>query len=72
VDFVCGRGLLSGWLGFWRGNTSDIRKGVKCVLEIIRFWNPHLFLRRGPHKLLNHAISHMGDKLRWGDLYKLV
>jgi hypothetical protein len=67
----CGRGFLFGWLGFWRGNTRDVRKGVNCVPELVKFWNPHLFLRRGSHRLLNHTLSHMGDRLRWGDFNML-
>jgi hypothetical protein len=29
---------LFGWLrGFWRGDTRDVEKDVKCVLEVVRF-----------------------------------
>jgi hypothetical protein len=44
---------------------------IKCVIEMVRFWNPHLFLRRGSHRLLNHTISHIGGRLRWGDFHEL-
>jgi hypothetical protein len=46
------------------GITRDVEKGVKCVPEMIWFWKPHLFPRRGSHRLLNHTISHRGDRLR--------
>jgi hypothetical protein len=61
-----------GWL--WcskKGITRDVRKGVKGVPEVVRIWNSHLFLRRGSHRLLNHTISHRGDRLRWGDFDNL-
>jgi hypothetical protein len=39
---------LFGRLGCSRkGITRDVGKGVKCVPEMVRFWNPHLFLTRG-------------------------
>jgi hypothetical protein len=67
-----GGGFLFGWLRSSRkGITRDVRKGVKCVPEMVRFWKPHLFLRRGFHRLLNHTISHRGDRLRRGDFDKL-
>jgi hypothetical protein len=63
---------LFGWMrDFWRANTIDIRKGVNCVPEMVRFWNPHLFLWRGSRRLLNHTIFHKGDSLSWGDFDKL-
>jgi hypothetical protein len=37
--------------------------GIKCVPEMVRFWGPHLFLRRSSHRLLNHSISHRGAGL---------
>ena len=55
-----------GWL--WcskKGITRDVRKGVKGVPEVVRIWNSHLFLRRGSHMLLNHSVSHRGDRIRW-------
>jgi hypothetical protein len=59
------------WLRISRkGITRDVGKGIKCVLEMIRLWNPHLFLR-GSHRLLNHTMSHRGDRLRWDDFDKL-
>jgi hypothetical protein len=62
VEFVCGRGSSFGRLKVSRkGITRDVWKGVKCVPEKVRFWNPQLFLRRGSHRLLNHTISHRGD-----------
>jgi hypothetical protein len=67
-----GGGFLFGWLrGSRKGITRDVGKGVKCVPEMVRFWKPHLFLRRGSHRLLNHTISHRGDRLRRGDFDKL-
>ena len=39
-----------GWLwlrGSRKGITRDVEKGIKCVHEVVRFWNPNLFLRRG-------------------------
>ena len=61
-----GGGFLFGWVrGSRKGIDRDVRKGVKCVPEMVRFWNPHLFLRRISNKLLNHTISHKGDRLRW-------
>jgi hypothetical protein len=55
-----------GWLrGSREEITRDFGDGVKCVPEMVRFWNPHLFLRRISNKLLNHTISHKGDRLRW-------
>jgi hypothetical protein len=72
MDFVCGRGFLFGWLrGSRKGITRDIGKGIKYVPEVVMFWNPHLFLRRGSHRLLNHIISHRGDRLRWVILISL-
>jgi hypothetical protein len=71
-NLFVGGGFLFGWLRDSRkGITRDVGKGVKCVSEMVRFWNPHLFLRRGSHRLLNHSISHRGDRLRWGDSDKL-
>jgi hypothetical protein len=49
------------WMrGSRKGITRDVEKGVKCVPEMVRLWNPHLFMRRGPQRLLNHTISHRG------------
>jgi hypothetical protein len=48
-----------------------VEKGFKCVPEVVRFWNPHLFLRRGSHRLLDHTISHRGDRLWWDDFDNL-
>jgi hypothetical protein len=53
------------------GITRDVRKGIKCVPEVVRFWNPPLFLRRGSHRLLNNTFSHRGDRLWLGDFDKL-
>jgi hypothetical protein len=71
VEFVCG--ILAFWVaeGLLEGDTRVVGKGVKCVPKVVRFWNPHLFLRRDSHKLLNQTISHRGDRLRWGDFDKL-
>ena len=72
MDFFCGRGCpVKRLRGSTKGITRDVRKGVKCVLEMVRFWNPHLFLRRGSQWLLNHTISHRGGRLRWGDFDEL-
>jgi hypothetical protein len=66
---LVGGGFLFRWLRRSRkGITRDVGKGVKCVPEMVRFLNPHLFLRRGSHRLLNHTTSHKGDRLRWGGL----
>jgi hypothetical protein len=54
-----------------KGITRDVGKGVKCVPKMVRFFNSHLFLRKGSHRLLNHTNSHRGGRLRWGDFYKL-
>jgi hypothetical protein len=70
-NLFVGVGFLFGWLGFWRGDIRDIRNGIKCVPEVVRFWNPHLSLRRGSHRLLNHTISPRGDRLRWSDFDKI-
>jgi hypothetical protein len=65
-------GFLFGWLrGSRRGITRDVEKGVKCVPVMVRCWKPHLFLRRGSQWLLNHTVSHRGDRLRWSDSNKL-
>jgi hypothetical protein len=53
------------------GDNGDVGKGIKCVPKVVRFWNPHMFLRRGSHRLLNHIIFHRGNRLRWGDFDKL-
>jgi hypothetical protein len=47
-----------------KGIARDVGKGNKCVPKAVRFWNPHLFLRRGSHRLLSHTISRTGDRLR--------
>jgi hypothetical protein len=71
-NFFVGGGFLFGWLrGSRKVITKDVGKGFKCVPEMVRFWNPHLFLRRGSHRLLNHSVSHTGDRLRWGILISL-
>jgi hypothetical protein len=57
--------------GSSKGITRDVENGIMCVPEMVRFWNPHLFLRRGSHRLLNHTISHMGNRLSWGDFDEL-
>jgi hypothetical protein len=63
---LVGGGFLFGWLrGSRKGIIRVVRKGIKCVPEMVRFWNPHLFLRRVSHMLLNHTISHRGNRLRW-------
>jgi hypothetical protein len=72
VDFVCGRGFLFGWLrGSRKGIARDDGKGVKCVPKMVRFWKPHLFLRRSSHRFINHTISHRGDRLSRGGFDKL-
>jgi hypothetical protein len=44
-NLFVGVGIV-GWLrSSWRGNTRDVRKGVKLVPEMVRFWTIHLFLR---------------------------
>jgi hypothetical protein len=36
---------LFGWLRSSRkGITRDVKKGVKCVPEMVRFYTPHLFM----------------------------
>jgi hypothetical protein len=71
-NLFVGGGFLFLWLrGSRKGITRYVGKGIKCVPEVVRFWNPHLFPRRGPHRLLNHTISHIEDRLRWGDFHKL-
>jgi hypothetical protein len=68
-NLLVGGGFLFGWLrGSRKGIIRDIEKGIKFVPEVVRFWNPHLFLRRGSHRFLNHTIFHKGGRLRWGDL----
>jgi hypothetical protein len=63
---------IFGWLrGSRKGITRDVRKGIKCVIEVVRFRNTQLFFRRGSHRLLHHTISHRGDRLRWCDFDKL-
>jgi hypothetical protein len=63
---------LFGWLrSSWRGDSRDVEKGVKCLMKVVRFWTPPLFLRRGSHMLLNHSIFHsMGGSFRWNELDK--
>jgi hypothetical protein len=54
-----GGGFLFGWLrGSRKGIARDVRKGVKCVPEMVRFCKPHLFLRRSSHRFINHTIAH--------------
>jgi hypothetical protein len=61
-----------GWLrGSTKGITRDVGKGVKCVPEMFKFCNPHLFLRRESHKLINHTISLSGGRLSWVILMNL-
>jgi hypothetical protein len=70
-NFLVGGGFIFGRLrGSRKWITRDVGKGVKCVSEVVRFWIPHLFLRRGSHRLLNHTISHKGDRLMSGDFDK--
>jgi hypothetical protein len=53
-NLFVGGGFVFGWLRSSRkGIPRDVGKGVKYVPEVVRFWNPQLFLRRGSHKLLN-------------------
>jgi hypothetical protein len=71
-NFLVGGGFIFGRLrGSRKWITRDVGKGVKCVSEVVRFWIPHLFLRRGSHRLLNHTLSHMGDRLMWVILISL-
>jgi hypothetical protein len=71
-NLLVGGSFLFGWLRDSRkGNTRHVGKGIKCVHEMIRFCNPHLFLKRGFHRLLSHTISHRGDRLIWGYFDKL-
>ena len=65
---------LFGWLRSSRkGITRDVKKGVKCVPEMVRFWTPHLFLRWGSHRLHKQSISHSrGGGFRWSELNKFV
>jgi hypothetical protein len=66
------RSFLSRWLrGSRKRITRDVEKGIKCVHEVVRFWNPHLLLRRGSHRLLNHIMSQRYNRIRWGDFDKL-
>ena len=57
--------------GLLEGENGDVGKGIKCVPEVVRFLNPHLFLMRGSHRLLNQTISHRGGRLRWDCFDKL-
>ena len=64
--------FLFGWLrGSRKGIARDVGKGVKCVPKMVRFWKPHLFLRRSSHRFINHTISHRGDRLSKGGFDKL-
>ncbi|MVG17102.1 hypothetical protein EF849_21980 [Aeromonas jandaei] len=67
------RFIYSGWLlALWKGITRDIRKGVKCVPKMVRFWNPHLLARWSLGRFIKDAI--LGDRLgmlTWGDLGEL-
>jgi hypothetical protein len=39
---------IFGWLrGSRKGITRDVRKGIKCVIEVVRFWNTRLFFLGG-------------------------
>jgi hypothetical protein len=38
-----GFGLLVWLRGSRKGITRDVRKGVKCDPEVVRFWTPHFF-----------------------------
>jgi hypothetical protein len=63
---LVGGDFLFGWLkSSKKGITRDVGKGVKCVPTMVRFLNPHFFLRMDSHRLLNHTISHKGDRLKW-------
>jgi hypothetical protein len=67
-----GGGFRFGWLrGSRKGIARDVGKGVKCVPKMVRFWKPHLFLRRSSHRFINYTISHRGDKLSRGRFGKL-
>jgi hypothetical protein len=57
--------------GSKKGIARDVRKGVKCVPEMVRFWKPHLIFRRSSHRFINHTISHRGDRLSRGGFDKL-
>jgi hypothetical protein len=61
--FVGGNSPFGRLRGSRKGINRHFRKGIKCVPEMVRFWNPHLFLRRGSHKLLDDTISHRGGSL---------
>jgi hypothetical protein len=64
--------FLFRWLrGSRKGIARDVGKGVKCVPKMVRFWKPHLFLRRISHRFINHTISHRGDRLSKGGFDKL-
>jgi hypothetical protein len=67
-----GWGFHFGWLrGSMKGIARDVGKGVKCVPKMVRFWKPHLFLRRGSHRFINHTIFHKGDMVSRGGFDKL-
>jgi hypothetical protein len=67
-----GGGFLFGWVrGSRKGIDRDVKKGIKCVTKMVRFWKPHLFLRRSSQRFINHTISHMGDRLSRGGFDKL-
>jgi hypothetical protein len=70
--FCLWKRIFFGWLrGSRKGIARDVRKGVKCVPKMVRFWKPHLFLRRISHRFINHTISHRGDRLSKGGFDKL-
>jgi hypothetical protein len=57
-NFFVGRGFLFGWLrGSRKGIIRDVGKCIKFVPKMVRFCSPHLFLRKGSHRFLNHLTS---------------
>jgi hypothetical protein len=61
-----------GWLWSSRkGITRDVRKGVKCVPEMVKVWTPHLFLMRGSWRFNKQFISHnRGGRFGWSGFDK--
>jgi hypothetical protein len=64
-------GMVHSWwlLGSRKGILRDIGYSVKWVLEMVQFWNPHLFLRWSFWRFFKHSIFDSGLRgLRWSDL----
>ena len=70
--------FLVGMVHFWwlldsmKGILRDVWQSVKRVLEMIRFWNPHLFLGWSFWRFFKHSIFNSGlSGLRWSDFDQL-